>query len=224
MRYVFIAILMILLGGAVYLWMQSIDTSSDLVSQGRNLQFLDNPQQDVSRSEFSFPTDDSLDVNCISWGPFDKNSLMRLRGYLVRSGFIDNVYVIDRYLPDRWIVYQGPFDDEKKARDAVKTLWSNGFTSARLFVRAPVSFGVQLADFEKKSEADQFLLEHGTIVGLQVANRLGALSPLSDVQFRRLAADQIKQVHKWERYFSQASFGKCLKNSLVHQHPIADLR
>lgn len=224
MRYVFIAILTVLLGVAIYLWIQSVDSSSDFVSQGRQLQFAQNQQTNATQSEFSFPLDDSMDVNCISWGPFDKNSLIRLRGFLVRSGFIDNVYVIDRYLPDRWIVYRGPFHDEKMAKEALKELRAGGFVAARLFARAPVSYGVELADFEEKSDADRFLLEHGSIVGLQVANRLGALSKLSDVQFRRLNEQQIKQVHTWERYFSHASFANCLKNVRGRQQPISNFR
>lgn len=220
MRYFVIGLLTVLLAVAVYLWMQANDDTQDLVAQGTTLKF---DAKEVAPA-FSFPEDDSLDVNCMAWGPFNKSSLIRLQGLLVKSGFIDNVYVVDRYLPDRWMVYQGPFDSDAAAKEAEKKLRQAGFRSARAFNRAPVSHGVELASFNSKEEADRFLTENGTTVGLQVANQLGGLSSLSDVQFRYLNEGQKKTVRSWASNFTQAAFGKCLKPMAGQAHPISGVR
>lgn len=130
----------------------------------------------------------AVDVNCFVWGPFDENELVGMQSVLNASGLMPYAQIVDRYLPDRWIVYLGRFNNDTAVRAFMKQFRQQGFLGARPILRGDLAFGVEIAAFETKKQAQAYLdsAQAPAVSGLSVTNRLGEPSDKVDIVFQGL--------------------------------------
>lgn len=129
-----------------------------------------------------------VDTNCFVWGAFDTKSLSSVNTVLVSSKLMPYAQMVDRFEPDRWIVYLGRFNNETAVRAFMKQFRQQGFSSVRPILQGNLAYGVELAAFESRRQAEDYLNSPKIpdVQGLRVVNRLGDPSDKVDIVFQGL--------------------------------------
>lgn len=132
------------------------------------------------------------DLSCFVWGPFSDKGLMQVRGMLEQNRLLEQAEIVDRFLPDRWIVYLGRFHTDTAVRAFMKQFRQQGIKHVRAIVRGDLAYGVEIASFDTKKEAEDFLASNKVpdVKGLRVTNRLGEPSDSVDLVFNHLSEEQ----------------------------------
>lgn len=152
----------------------------------------------------------AVDVNCFVWGPFDESELVGIQPVLNGADLMTYAQIVDRYLPDRWIVYLGRFNNDKAVRAFMKQFRQQGFSQVRPILRGDLAFGVEIATFDTKEQAQSYLdsSKAPDVEGLRVTNRLGEPSDEVDIVFQGLDDSARERLFReWKR-----RSGKELKN------------
>lgn len=144
----------------------------------------------------------AVDINCFVWGPFDENELVGMQSVLNSTGLMSYAQIVDRYLPDRWIVYLGRFNNDTAVRAFMKQFRQQGFSSVRPILRGDLAFGVEIAAFDTKKQAQEYLdsPKAPAVSGLSVTNRLGEPSDKVDIVFQGLDDETRERLFReWKR-------------------------
>lgn len=133
-----------------------------------------------------------VDPGCVIWGPFSTQALRRIELVLERARLLEKMQIADRFLPERYIVYLGPYVNEVAVRAFVKQFRQQGFKSVRPIVRGDLAYGVEIRAFKTREEAEAYLASGKApeVQGLRVTNRLGEPSNDVDLVFRRLTSEE----------------------------------
>ena len=140
----------------------------------------------------------AIDDDCFVWGPFDSSELRAVQPFLDRTGLMQRAEIVDRYLPDKWIVYLGRYDNDVAVKAFIKQFQQQGFKSVRPILRGNLAYGVEVAAFENRGEAEAYLASSKApdMQGLRVTNRLGDPSDKVDIVFNGLSEDERRVLFK----------------------------
>lgn len=208
MRYFINFVLLFALGACVwYLYDHSKQPTVDLVSDTRLdvhvPEFLRASIQAKKSDEQAKVSGTPVDIDCFAWGPFESKQLVAVQNALKRNGLIQSAEISDRFLPDRWIVYLGPYDNDIAVRAFVKQFRQQGYRNVRPILRGALSYGVEVETFESQEQALSWMAstEAPDVRGLRVTNRLGEPSDQVDLVFRNLTPEKRKILFEiWKRW------------------------
>ncbi|MGN1208937.1 MAG: SPOR domain-containing protein [Duodenibacillus sp.] len=132
------------------------------------------------------------DLTCFVWGPFSDKALLQVRGMLEEHRLLERAEIVDRFLPDRWIIYLGRFHTDTAVRAFMKQFRQQGMKNVRAIVRGDLAYGVEIASFDSQKEAQAFLESQKMpdVKGLRVTNRLGEPSDSVDLVFNHLSDEE----------------------------------
>ncbi len=133
-----------------------------------------------------------VDAACFVWGPFTTRALRRVEPVLQKAQLMQKMEIADRFLPERYIVYLGPYANEVAVRAFVKQFKQQGFKEVRPIVRGDLAYGVEIKAFKSRTEAQEYLVSGKApeVQGLRVTNRLGEPSDEVDLIFRGLGKEE----------------------------------
>lgn len=197
--------------GIGFIAYDAMKPSADVLARADiTLQIQEQEKRAETRDEKPAGQSGAVDVNCFVWGPFNERELVGVQPVINSAGLMPYMQIVDRYLPDRWIVYLGRFNNETAVRAFMKQFRQQGFTSVRPILRGDLSFGVEIAAFDSQKEAQAYLEspKAPAVQGLRVTNRLGEPSDEVDIVFQGL--DDQKRVRLFREWKKRPS--KELKN------------
>lgn len=208
MRYFINFVLLFALGACGwYLYDHSKQPTVDLVSDARLdvrvPEFLRAAIQAKKSDELTKISGTPVDIDCFTWGPFTGKQIVAVQNALKRNGLIQSAEISDRFLPDRWIVYLGPYDNDIAVHAFVKQFKQQGYRNVRPILRGALSYGVELETFESQEQALRWIAgaEAPNVQGLRVTNRLGEPSDQMDLVFRNLTPEKRKMLFEmWKRW------------------------
>lgn len=133
-----------------------------------------------------------VDMDCFVWGPFDEKRIRVLRRNPSARALLQSAEIADRFLPDRWIVYLGPYDNDTAVRAFVKQFRHQGYPNVRPILRGGLSYGVEIETFGTQAEAQAWIGSGRApdVQGLKVTNRFGEPSDEVDLVFRNLTPER----------------------------------
>ena len=144
-----------------------------------------------------------IDADCFVWGPFEGRQMIAVQSTLKQRGLLQKAEISDRFLPDRWIVYLGPYSNDIAVRAFVKQFRQQGYKNVRPILSGALSYGVEIETFESKEQAQAWINDKKApdVKGLRVTNRLGEPSDKVDLVFRNLTEDQRQALFAiWKRW------------------------
>ncbi len=130
----------------------------------------------------------AAEESCLVWGGFPVGDLVRVRLHLKRQRLEDKVIIQDRFGPERFIAYLGPYDNQTAVRAFVKQFRQQGFRTVRPILSGELSYGVEIASFKTREAAETFLSgkKAPDMKGIKITNRLGEPTGMVDLVFSRL--------------------------------------
>jgi hypothetical protein len=146
------------------------------------------------------PKKGEINIGCYIWGPFRERESPRIAEKLRKAGLISKAVMKDRFLPEKFIVYLGPFDNQEAALAFQKQFRNQGYRNARAILQGGLSFGVEIAAFNTQEEAQKFLTGPRTpkVKGVRITNRLGEPSGEVDFAFQDISEDErLKLLDLW---------------------------
>ncbi len=146
------------------------------------------------------PKKGEINIGCYIWGPFRERESPRIAEKLRKAGLISKAVMKDRFLPEKFIVYLGPFDNQEAALAFQKQFRNQGYRNARAILQGGLSFGVEIAAFNTQEDAQKFLTGPRTpkVKGVRITNRLGEPSGEVDFAFQDISEDErLKLLDLW---------------------------
>ena len=146
------------------------------------------------------PKRGEINIGCYIWGPFRERESPRIAEKLRKAGLISKAVMKDRFLPEKFIVYLGPFDNQEAALAFQKQFRKQGYRNARAILQGGLSFGVEIAAFNTQEDAQKFLTGPRTpkVKGVRITNRLGEPSGEVDFAFQDISEDErLKLLDLW---------------------------
>ena len=144
-----------------------------------------------------------IEADCFVWGPFDGRQLTSVQSTLKNRGLLHKAEISDGFLPDRWIVYLGPYSNDIAVRAFVKQFRQQGYKNVRPILSGALSYGVEIETFETQDLAQAWIngKKAPDVKGLRVTNRLGEPSDKVDLVFRDLTEEQRQSLFAiWPRW------------------------
>ena len=92
-----------------------------------------------------------IEADCFVWGPFDGRQLTSVQSTLKNRGLLHKAEISDRFLPDRWIVYLGPYSNDIAVRAFVKQFRQQGYKNVRPILSGALSYGVEMKHLRLRS-------------------------------------------------------------------------
>ena len=165
----------------------------------------------ASRKNESRLQDQIDDGDCLVWGPFDAKGIVAVQKAVRKAGLIERMEVADRFLPDRWIVYLGPYERDIAALAFVKQFRAQGYRNVRPILSGDLSYGVQIEAFDNRESAEIWLHGGGApdVEGMKVTNRLGEPSDQLDLVFRDLTSEQRDKLRVLSRQWKATELRGC---------------
>jgi hypothetical protein len=146
------------------------------------------------------PKKGEINIGCYIWGPFRERESPRIAEKLRKAGLISKAVMKDRFLPEKFIVYLGPFNNQEAALAFQKQFRNQGYRNARAILQGGLSFGVEIAAFNTQEDAQKFLTGSRTpkVKGVRITNRLGEPSGEVDFAFQDISEDErLKLLDLW---------------------------
>lgn len=146
------------------------------------------------------PKKGEINIGCYIWGPFRERESPRIAEKLRKAGLISKAVMKDRFLPEKFIVYLGPFDNQEAALAFQKQFRKQGYRNARAILQGGLSFGVEIAAFNTQEDAQKFLTGPRTpkVKGVRITNRLGEPSGEVDFAFQDISEEErLKLLDLW---------------------------
>jgi hypothetical protein len=146
------------------------------------------------------PKKGEINIGCYIWGPFRERESPRIVEKLRKAGLISKAVMKDRFLPEKFIVYLGPFNNQEAALAFQKQFRNQGYRNARAILQGGLSFGVEIAAFNTQEDAQKFLTGPRTpkVKGVRITNRLGEPSGEVDFAFQDISEDErLKLLDLW---------------------------
>ncbi len=153
------------------------------------------------------PTEDA----CMIWGGFPVGDLVRVRLHLKRQHLEDKVLIQDRFGPERFIAYLGPYDNPTAARAFVKQFRQQGYGTVRPILSGELSYGVEIASFGTRKEAEAFLTGKRApdMKGIKITNRLGEPTGMVDLVFQNLTKDETLRLQLLHGHYPRTLIRTC---------------
>lgn len=150
-------------------------------------------------------------ASCRIWGGFPVGDLVRVRLHLKRQHLEDKVMIQDRLGPERFIAYLGPYDNPTAARAFVKQFRQQGYGTVRPILSGELSYGVEIATFKSRDEAEAFLTGKRApdMKGIKITNRLGEPNGMVDLVFRELTEDEIVRLKALRAHYPRTVLKPC---------------
>lgn len=203
--FVSLSLFLIVLGVGVIYYPQLV-SEGDIKAETKIYWQAQTPQVQAPSIQESEPV-----PSCFVWGPFAENNLVRVRHFLTKTGLIEKIVIQDRFLPDQFIVYLGPFPEKTSVRAFVKQFKQQGFNQVRPILRGPLSYGVEIASFETRVQAEQFLAgeKSPNMAGIRITNRFGEPSDEVDIVIKDLSPVQEQELVRASGQFSATRLNPC---------------
>lgn len=141
-----------------------------------------------------------INIGCYVWGPFKEKSAAYIASKIKRIGLFEKAIMKDRFLPEMYIAYLGPFDNKEAALAFQKQFRQQGYRKARAILQGGLSFGVEIEAFSSQQEAQKFLTGPRTpkVRGVRITNRLGEPSGEVDFSFQDISDEErMKLLELW---------------------------
>jgi hypothetical protein len=150
-------------------------------------------------------------AGCYVWGPFPEKSTSRIVGKIKKAGLSEKVGMRDRFLPEMYIAYLGPFDNKEAALAFQKQFRKQGYKNARAILQGGLSFGVEIAAFPTSQEVQKFLTGPNTpnVKGVRLTNRLGEPSGKVDFIFQNISEEEHEKLSELWRGASGSELRSC---------------
>ncbi len=150
---------------------------------------------------------------CYAWGPFSAAETKRIAPRLREWGLDQSVTISDEFLPEKFIVFLGPLENQTSLRAFAKQLRQQGYKKVRPIQRGVLAPGLEIAEFDNEQQAAAYI-ESGKapeVSGIRVVKRLGEPSGRVNLIFQAL---EIKGAHKLLRLskdYPATTFQECPK-------------
>lgn len=209
-----LAVLTVVLAGeAAFYLMQDASQYGALRLEGRASVALlrdDAPLQatagPTARSETASET-----LRCVLFGPFAHKDLPGVQERLTRSGLLQKAVVADRFLPERFIAYLGPYDNTTAVRAFVKQFRQQGIRTVKPILEGELSYGVEIASFSSREAAEKYLVSGRApdMKGIKVTNRLGEPSGQVDLVFNAVTSEEEDRIRNLTKLYPAAELKSC---------------
>ena len=139
---------------------------------------------------------------CYAWGPFPEKNTSLVARKIKKAGLSEKVLIKDRLLPEMYIAYLGAFDNKEAALAFQKQFRKQGYKEARAILQGGLSYGVEIAAFPTREEAQKFLTGPRTpqVKGVRVTNRPGEPSGKVDFTFQNVSEEEHEKLTElWRR-------------------------
>ena len=148
---------------------------------------------------------------CMMWGGFPVGDLVRVRLHLKRQHLEDKVLIQDRFGPERFIAYLGPYDNPTAARAFVKQFRQQGYGTVRPILSGELSYGVEIASFGTREAAEAFLTgkRAPNMKGIKITNRLGEPTGMVDLVFQNLTKDETLRLQSLHGHYPRTLLKPC---------------
>ena len=152
--------------------------------------------------------------SCVIWGGFPVGDLVRVRLHLRRQRLEDKVIVQDRFGPERYIAYLGPYDNQTAVRAFVKQFRQQGYGSVRPILSGELSYGVEIASFKTRLAAEEFLAGKRApeMKGIKITNRLGEPTGMVDLVFNRLNETEKARLEALRALYPRTGLKACYQS------------
>lgn len=153
-----------------------------------------------------------ININCFVWGPIKEKSLATVQEQLKKIYLADIAVIQDRFLPEKYIAYIGPFTSQTAALAFTKQFRQQGYRKVRPILRGALSFGVEIESFNTLKEARAFMTgpKAPTVDGVKITNRLGEPSGEVDLVFPDVTdAQRLALFRLWQRSPSSTDLKNC---------------
>ena len=216
MRYVINTVLLLALAAALWCW---FDQTNGPVSDVASAVKLDARVPDIVREAFEARKRDrqalisgrSGPSDCFVWGPCNARQIAAAQKTLRRSGLTEPAHIVDRFLPERWIVYLGPYDNDVAVKAFVKQFRQQGYRHVRPILRGGLSFGVEVQAFETREQALGWIQSDKSpdVQGLRVTNLRGELTDQVDLLLQGITEDKRPKLEAAQKRWKGTSVRAC---------------
>jgi len=130
---------------------------------------------------------------------------------LTRSGLLQKAVVADRFLPERFIAYLGPYDNTTAVRAFVKQFRQQGIRTVKPILEGELSYGVEIASFSSREAAEKYLVSGRApdMKGIKVTNRLGEPSGQVDLVFNAVTSEEEDRIRNLTKLYPAAELKSC---------------
>ena len=145
------------------------------------------------------------------FGPFAHKDLPGVQERLTRSGLLQKAVVADRFLPERFIAYLGPYDNTTAVRAFVKQFRQQGIRTVKPILEGELSYGVEIASFSSREAAEKYLVSGRApdMKGIKVTNRLGEPSGQVDLVFNAVTSEEEDRIRNLTKLYPAAELKSC---------------
>lgn len=156
-------------------------------------------------------TEEPVLDECMVWGGFPLGDLVRVRLHLKKQNLEDKVVIQDRFGPDRFIVYLGPYDNQTAVRAFVKQFRQQGYKTVRPILSGELSYGVEIASFKTRMDAEAFLTgkRAPNMTGIKITNRLGEPTGMVDLVFNHINATEKTKLEALRSLYPRTVLATC---------------
>ncbi len=157
---------------------------------------------------------EAVEASCLVWGGFPVGDLVRVRLHLKRQRLEDKVIIQDRFGPERFIAYLGPYDNQTAVRAFVKQFRQQGFRTVRPILSGELSYGVEIASFKTREAAEAFLSgkKAPDMKGIKITNRLGEPTGMVDLVFSQLNDSEKTRLEALRALYPRTLLSACYQS------------
>lgn len=148
---------------------------------------------------------------CYIWGPFSESTVASISNSLKSSKLLDKTMITDRFFPDRFVVYLGPYDNPTAAKAFVKQFRQQGYRHVKAILKGSLSYGIEIASFETEKEANSYLVagKAPMVKGIKVVKRLGEPSDDIDITLKGLTKEETEEFQKLQKKYPSGRVRDC---------------
>ncbi len=150
---------------------------------------------------------------CYAWGPFSAAATKRIAPHLRQWGLDQSVTISDEFLPEKFIVFLGPLENQTSLRAFAKQLRQQGYKKVRPIQRGVLAPGLEIAEFDNEQQAAAYI-ESGKapeISGIRVVKRLGEPSGRVNLIFQALEKERAQKLLHLSKEYPATTFQECPK-------------
>lgn len=212
MRALLYAVVLLLIGGVA--WgvgnLSSHDFGDDNL-QGVATLAMQKKYGSAVMSSADRKAEDERQSVCFRWGGFSVSDLTRVRLHLKRQQLMDEFLIQDRFGPERYIAYLGPYDNKTAVRAFVKQFRQQGITAVRPILSGELSYGVEIASFKTRDAAETFLTSNKApkVKGIKITNRLGEPTGVVDLIFPHIDARENERLERLRALYPRTTLTRC---------------
>ena len=150
---------------------------------------------------------------CYIWGSFSEATTKKIAPRLRHLSLDQSMTISDEFLPEKFIVFLGPLENQTSLRAFAKQLRQQGYKKVRPIQRGVLAPGLEIAEFDNEQQALVYI-ESGKapeISGIRVVKRLGEPSGRVKFIFQALEKKQAEKLLRLSKEYKSTTFEECPK-------------